>query len=706
MHLTTLRLTLSRTRIFKSNCLQKFCCSYLSIIIFLLLLSASGIAQPLNNDCSKAIGINITNNGFDLGTFKSAESDLTKATMQSGEFSAPSFVTGGINKKTVWYKFSLPTTRAVRVSLSQPGKLIQAGNVGFAVFKTNECLPGKDDLSTKFTPIETFGWTQHPCVGKGDYLIQVSSNNNADGPIFITLDISDTTGAVYDKPKTAQKFGKVGSNRVTVSDFLVECQSIENAAEICLPNTSFKDFTKSSWHTFTTPDYFDYFSVWAGPQQTVYNAPRKVIGYRLYEGDVTTVGTSGLTQVGGCDSLVSGYYGFGRKMYGCGDLKFNKIYTIQLIYHKDYTENLRLVLAWDGTAATKGHNPITPFPTPNKIGTLTASAAGENHSYTDQLACNSRHSEHDCPVIMPVKGINTNSQKYNLSTFFSFTLKSTSTLQIWAYQNYCGPQLLVQVYKQSLTGDCDDLKPANLKASYIYNGTLPCLDPGDYVVQISGTDTLRNLNEFSSGSFNYTNNYPLCLKSNLGGTVYLGINAKTVNPTNKFSLSAEGKVDLINKVSGAMKPLKNRVTYNAAVDTFGCANTVLPAGTICNYGNDTSKVVYRTFVVEDSMALNFSNGTVPYSMLYKGDANALADAQNKFNFPQRIAGLQKWSNCIWYGSANQQACITPGTYTYAQFGGPNYIGTAVNASLTPSNYRTKHFTPATAQKLCSLWDSS
>jgi hypothetical protein len=96
----------------------------------------------------------------------------------------------------MWYKFNLPTTRAVRVTLGQPGSAIVAGNAGFAVYKTNTCIPAGTDISNKLTPIGTFGNTFQPCVDKGDYLVQVSSTNAANGPLYVQLNISDSTTGV------------------------------------------------------------------------------------------------------------------------------------------------------------------------------------------------------------------------------------------------------------------------------------------------------------------------------------------------------------------------------------------------------------------------------------------------------------------------------------------------------------------------------
>ena len=150
-----------------------------------LFISFIGHAQPSNDHCNNATTISIPNAGFGMGTFTSSVTDISQATFQTGETFAPAILVAGQNKKSMWYKFTIPTTRAIRVTLAQPGTTVTAGDAGFAVYKINTCLPGNANISTKLTPIGTFGNTYHPCVDSGQYLIQVSSNNNANGPLCI-----------------------------------------------------------------------------------------------------------------------------------------------------------------------------------------------------------------------------------------------------------------------------------------------------------------------------------------------------------------------------------------------------------------------------------------------------------------------------------------------------------------------------------------
>ncbi len=676
----------------------------LLIICFILLLQK---ATAQNDDCPTASTIIIPNGGFALGLYTSTQYDLTGATLQAGETFAPSIVVAGLNKKSIWYKFTLPTTRAARISLAQPGSVIQAGNVGFAVYKSNACMPGTVDISTKFSPIEIFGSSFHPCVDAGDYLVQVTSNLNANGPIFITLELDEPTPALYDKPGGAYQFTNINTNKTTVHDFLVQCQTINDAAENCLPNTSFKDFTKSTWHTFTTPAYFDWFNVLLGDINNPSNpsVPKYTVGYRLYEGDSKTTPVGSLLPQGGCDSLRTNGYYYDYKTYRCGELKPNTTYTVQLLYHRDNVKTMRLSLAWNGTVATKAPQPLASLPTPNNIGVLPANPNGIITNINDNFGCNSRHSLYSCPKTMPANGVLKNGYRYNLSTFFSFKLSTSTTVSFDAYGD-CRGGYLMRLYKQGLTNNCADLDTANLKSSFFNGQLFQCLDSGDYVLQVMGKDTLEKENYYF-GNFG-TSTSGVCLNaSDLGRQVSLRISAKTEVVTNRFSLSATGKFDKINaNGAGVMQPLQRGVTYTATPDTLGCANTVMPDDEICKsiYNEVYTKASYREFTVADSFLLYVPDylSSAKTSKLYKGDAGALATSQSAFAFPQKITGLEPYSGCFYgYSSGVQNACIVPGTYTFVNF--DTRLGYEVSTKFTILQPVAKYNTPAKAQDMGDVW---
>ncbi|MES2891013.1 MAG: gliding motility-associated C-terminal domain-containing protein [Bacteroidota bacterium] len=675
--------------------------SWLLLAILIFPFSPSFAAEPPNDSCGGAIAIPISSGGYGLGNFPSPNSDLSQATVQVDEVFAPAIFGSGLDKKSIWYRFTLVTPRAVRVTLAQPGTAITAGDVGFAVYKSGNCIPGETEISSKLTPIGTFGNTYHPCVQPGEYLVQVSGNLKANGVIYISLELGDAAPSPYDKPATAYAFGKPTVNKITAIDFEVECQGLDNAAENCLPATAFKDYTKSTWHTFTTPDYFDFFSVLlAEVNGTYYGADYKV-GYRIYEGDAKTAPGS-LIQIGGCDSLVTNGYFPEKKIYSCGQLKPNTTYTIHLLYPENFIKVMRLAIAWNGTAPATGAQPTSSLPAPNKMGTLQTGASGFNNTASDYLACNTRHTESSCPNSLPVPGVKNSGSVYNLSTFFSFELATSTSISV-TVNNICSPSMFIRVFKQALGADCNALDTANLIAIGVYStNLLSCLEAGNYVIQILGQDTAMPKSSLYYGSL-YTTTYPLCIKSNLGNRVDINIYAKAEVASNKFALNGPGKVNLLNtNGAGVMQPLLPYTKYSTLPDTLGCNNAVLPKDTLCTgyYGYPYSKAVYRELTISDSFMLEIGT-RYETTKLYAGDANALATAQNIFNYPDSFSGLKPVTKCL--SSQVQYACITSGTYTLASF--DNRLGFPIPPiDIMPKTTKTKYASPATALDMGNLWD--
>jgi hypothetical protein len=678
------------------------------ICTFLLSTTSLYAAVPPNDNCSNAVPITISNGGFDLGSFTSANTDITEATLQAGETFAPGILTAGLSKKSIWYKFTLPTTRGVEVFLKQPSVAIADGNAGFAVYKASTCLPGDAQISTKLTPIAKFASSKHPCLEAGDYYVQVSANNNANGMVFISLDITEPDPAPYDKPATASKFGKVSVNKTTAIDFDVNCQSIEDAAEVCLSSTSFKDYTKSTWHTFTTPDAFDFFAIFiSGQPNNGVNFNEKV-GFRLFEGDITTTPLASVTQVGGCDSLYWKGEIADYRAFRCGQLKTNTTYTVQLLYHKAFVKPMRFAVSWDGGIPTRAPQPVSSIPAANKIGVLPSSFAGVTiYATPDNFSCNALHSNYNCPKTLPPGGLPKRPSGYdvklNLSTFYSFTLATTSKLDIYTSVD-CGLNF-VRLFKQSLTGNCADLDTANIVANGVGDAgsiNLECMPPGDYVLQVMGSDF--NPWGISTGQLvtGYNGNNGLCLLGNLGKQVTVRITTTTQVGINKFSLNAPGAFEKINADgAGVMQPVQLNKTYTTIPDTLGCSNTVVPLEG-CGY----DKASYREFVVADSSIFRVEAGNFGYTHLFKGDANSLAVSQNTFTWPQKITGLIPQRICMW--NTNPQStstCITPGTFSLVSIGpfNPNVQVTIHQPAFSVIAPRTQHNTPQKAQDMGDLW---
>jgi len=662
----------------------------LVLAIICLLCPCYALSQPGNDNCANAFSINIPSAGFATGVFSSATVDISLATIQPTETFAPAIFVAGQHQKSVWYRFTLPTTRSVRVTLAQPGSSIAAGDVGFAVYKANACLPAVADISTKLTPLGVFGNTFHPCVEAGDYLIQVSGKSTANGPVYVTIETAFTSAA-YDRPAQAHDFGILNQG-VKTTYYDVDCQSIEDATEIC-PALDAQQYNKSTWHVFTTPAYFDYIAFFLVNKTHVGNV---TFGYKLYRGDVRTTPFSSLPVIGTCDSLTADFFAASR-FYKCGDLDPNNVYSIQVFFHANFTDNIQVTMASTGTNATHAPEPIlSAIPPSNALGTL---APGSVTNATDYLACNSRHSHHPCAPSLPAAGIPYNGINYNLSTFYTFTLSSTSTVVITS-GNSCGG-LLGRLYKQGVSNSCNTLDTANIVSEFLISSlNLNCLDPGNYTLQVSGTDSILPTFIYTTyyGYFTNTAN-PICGLTNLGNQLSLRIDVVNTNLINKYSLNMAGAFDSLNAAGGIMQPLVNGTTYSSQTDTFACSNTVLPADTTC--APDNSKAMYREFVVADSGVVNILwDGTLLWHRLYKGDANALAIAQNAYVYPARITGLIPYTACFQHGYCYEtKACVTPGTYTIVTFGNDGDIARPQQQQTRFDIVNTTHHSPATAEDM-------
>lgn len=674
------------------------------IALLYLLLPLNSLSQ--NDNCINASIINIAGNGYTLGNFNSTFNNISTSTIEPGENFAPAIAVAGQNQKSIWYKFSLPTTRSVRVTLSQSGSTISPGDVGFAIYKSSTCLPGINEISTKFTPLGLFGSTFHPCIEQGDYLIQVSAKTSANGIVYIQLQ-TDATNAAYDNGAQAYQFGTLTEHVKTVT-YSVDCQSTEDITETCSLFGNNSAYNKSTWHIFKTTAYFDYIAFFLSHQNTLIS---QKFGYKLYKGDASLSPLSSLIPVHGCDSLEP-TFSAARKFYKCGELDANSTYSIQLFFHRDFYDNVQVTLITGGNAPTQAPEPIiSSIPATNKLGVLPSSQAGVSTTATDNLSCNSRHNLHACSPSLPAEGILFNGSRYSLSTFFTFTLSSVSNITISALESYCNTELLVQVYKQLPTENCNTLDTANI----IYRGlasynNLYCLEAGNYTLQILGRDTLFPASNYISsfGSFTNSNN-PFCRLSGIGHALMLDINVKISNFSSDYSLYTAGAYDGLHSISGLMQPLVNNITYTS-IDTFSCAKTVLPLDSLCSPG--ITKAIYREFVVADSGVVTLQNANPlvndSYSKLYRGDANALATAQNVFAYPFQINGLVPNSACIQYNyscEVEAKSCVIPGTYTYVSFGKETNVGQQNSSKVRFNIVNTQHNSPANAEDMGDILSS-
>lgn len=690
--------------------------AYRHLFIFLLLLSQAAVSAaqaPANDDCADAELLAIPNNGYDAGIFTSSQINLANSTIQPGETFAPALSVATIDKKSAWFRFSLPTTRAVRITLSQPGTAILAGDAGFTVYRAAGCFPGNGDISTQLTSIVTFGNTYHPCVPAGDYLIQVAGKAAANGPVTITLETTYPAGAAYDRPSSAFAFG-TASNFARRVDFDAGCHSTDETTEGCSIFTNSSEYRKTAWFTFTTPAYSDYIIIsLSGTNSFFTNGGPGIFqkfGYTLYRGDAVSTPVNALAVVEGCDSLLTDGYHGGIKEYLCNSLQPGTTYSIQLFMPEGFTEKLRLGILTGGTAATVAPLPVAGIGPSHALGNLNTSPEGIASFMIGYFGCNSRHSISNCSPATPAGGITIGGRNYNLSSFGTFSLQSAADINIRSDIPACGQRSVIRLFKQTLTTDCADLDMANLIGVIPNSATFPCLEPGDYVVQVLGIDSA-----ISKDTITYKTpliNVNLCLFTNLGSRYVATITGYSRRAINRFSLNVTGAIDSLNLVSNVQQPLEENIELSAAADTFGCSPTVRPSDTSCYPASD--RIIYRQFTVADSGTVAFAGLYDPPSpslplfyKLYKGDAAAFTTAQNIFAYPGTFTGLVPNTECMngVLRCNNKSTCVIPGTYTFTTMGTGAHIGTADQPTFTFSRTRTMHNSPVNAQDMGSVIDT-
>lgn len=675
----------------------------ISIIFFYFYLLTSFITygqSPVNDNCNNASNILINQNGYNIGIVTSDTIDITFATLQTNEFIPLGFRNFNISDKSIWYKFTLPTNRSVRVSLKQPTINISSGDVGFAVYKTNNCLPTINNISSKITPLATFGNSFHPCLEAGTYMIQVVGKLIADGKVFIELEIGSPTDS-FDYFSNPGEFG-ILNDGFNIKNINIACQSLEGNYELCnsLKFPSNTNYNKSLWFTFQTPNYFDFVDfLLAKNSNTLGTDNKNIVGFSLYEGDVSIVGISNLIPIIECDTFRLNSNLVSKKKNSCSDLNTNTKYTVKLLFAEDFIEEVKFAIVKKGSQKTKGSIPIyDSLHIDNKLGIVDNSII----NVIDYLGCNSKMSN-NCPIL-PINGFLHSNVRYNLATHFTFNISRPQNLNIslsdW---NGCSKKI-VRIFKTDITTSCTNINSNSLVRILTSNSLLPCLDSGNYLIQVLSNDIGNNNIHFGE----IASNEVYCARGSLGDSINLSLRLENVHAENIFDLSTINSYDNIN--SGL--PLNYFTNYLSASDTFGCQNTLRVQDSI-NCGTN-QKSIFRQFNISDSSFIEVSNlnGLTPNRrkinyVLYKGNASNLSFIQNVNQYPQLISGLDRITNCITErNNIPLNACLTPGTYTLVSLADTNMVNLvdAPNIMLKPES-SSLGLNNLTARNLGSILDS-
>jgi hypothetical protein len=656
---------------------------YLKYYIVLIIFAAftlSVFAQPVNDDCDDALEIAISDNGFDLGTFTSTTIDITDATKQIGEVFHNTQISAGNDKKTVWFFFYLPTARAVNLELLQPTENISQNGAGFTVFKTDNCLPDLDAITdAKLTPVNKFGSTYNPCLLPGNYLVQVSAQEDSDGDVYLELITDDPqVTSDYFSQATAYDFGTVSGGWHTLN-FDAGCQSIQDENEVCPElGADYLEYTQSTWFVFTTDNAIDLLTLRIAEQSGFFTGNFR-FAYNIYEGDVRLNDYSTLTLIDGCNVMEhSNESTIPARNYLC-DFAPNTTYSIQVFFHYEYMNSVYLQLFERGNGQTLSPNPSSLNPS-SQMGLLPSSASGEWSYGNDQFACNAFIEDNACGTVNPASGsLSIGGNNYQLSTWYTFSIDDYMNIR-FSTNGYLGKRLFLG----DVSTDCNLLPIEEFTSS---NVTFNCLEPGTYSVQMLGkVDTSQNYVNSNYNHIGYEANLSLLVINN--------------NISADFLLDATDQIDFVNENSGIWEALPEDIQISATTGRLNCEQTVLPDGETCAVTHD--RAMYREIIVgdadgdgnDDSGVLTLSGGNYYLRYLfYRGSANELATAQGTFNWGETFTGLEQRMNCTnLYHS--RKICVEPGKHTLVSYGDVSDVGRTDAPKFRFKQYNTLFDDPA------------
>jgi hypothetical protein len=606
--------------------------SWLGFLVF----SISGLyaQKPLNDSCSNAMRVTLGTANFGLGAYQSDSVAIDSADVEPGEWFHASQVSSGNDKKSVWFKFYLPTNRGVDIELWQTGSSIAIRDAGFTTYKTNSCLPGSIEAgNARITTLNQFGSSFHPCLETGWYMVQVSAKARATGKVYLKITTSypyehfGITNVQWDRCSQARDLGNTVIGRPGRQDaswdFVMGCYTLDDSSEYFHGlGSNYKDHNQSIWFKISAFNRSDHARFLF---QYVNGNFSGKLAMRLYEGNC-----SGMRLI---DSFASVWMsgsncgGYGTELLGkdyrC-TFDSGKVYYIQLLTHELVTGTLRLRI-FDHTSQHPNKAYLPQKGIAQNLGVLKGSK-----NVLFGFACNGRIADQYCANnAMDTPWVRRAGGAFNMNQWAEFEINEKSNLTV--YGGYYSSNsknhgnVLMRLFRDSLTNDCRNMDTTNLVLEQFGAvGTanaraLLCLDPGKYVVQFLGSDSAFN----ACGT-------PL----HLGGDYYWNFTQTRLPDSSRFSLKYPRMADSVYAFGDTLRPLPANTTVQTKVDTVICDNTVIPE-LPCD--NTRKKAIYRVFrmgdVNNDGVAdtgllqvYSAMSSAVP-SRIYKG--NALESARFK-----------------------------------------------------------------------------
>ncbi|MEM9328552.1 MAG: hypothetical protein AAGA85_22995, partial [Bacteroidota bacterium] len=690
------------------------------------------------DDYSSPCPIQILENNFGYGSVPLNSVDLTNATLQPWE--AATFPEGYANQKSLWYEFTIPTSRSVSINIEERFNQAHVGNSDISVMVFNKpegdlegtlpLLPGGQNDLAPFTPLISFGRTANACLNKGTYLIRISAGDKylSNFPLRAELEVNHPESFVSDNVRRAMQYDRQDDpflfpfplghqNRVV--EFESGCLSIDDQAEVdeliaVLPDLAIngvsvvQDYDQTAWFTFETDDHIDALHLELNAVKDFVDVNH--VGYRLYEGDARTTPRADLVQVEA--SILTRETVSTRptrieltpRNLACV-LNANSTYSIQFFIHRDHQNRFRLKLHDLGEGPSQGANPADPYlpfadngnllPVPkadvnvappeyNLFGTLTR-PGGFLSTIANHFDCATYIDNHTCPAVAPDASFDRAADQLDLRQWY--VVSFDEDVNVWINNWTVSQFRRLRVYPGDVRDMCSNgLSLPNPWPSEIStDNPTEALDFGAFRAAClpSGVYTIEVMSRADESNVLHPN-------SSLGGSNELEIYTLQVPQSHQFTLADKDQVDKINNgeaLEDAGTDPTNFKVYSGVPDVLGCATTDLPLfpDGVCD-GLAERAGIYRQIVIGEPGVLIVQNAFFFEHGLYQLNTDADVDFERPLTDVDFLkADLVEEGDCFGAGVASNESsldfCVRSGTYIFAAFGDDENVGTVSEPSF-------------------------
>ena len=601
-------------------------------------------AQPVNDPCGTPMVMNVGANA--VGTF-TAQSTLTNATAQAGEWFSDVQTSAGHTSRTIWFRFDLPAARQAVVSVGS--NQVLAHEAGVTVFKTSgPCPPGQSEyLAAGLPSIQSLGevFTTTGCLPPGSYLIQVAGGAGAAGTINVSLTLS-APNPQYDLPVAALNFGTV-SGTTPWYNYVLGCHSTDAGEPACPPAAG---FSQTAWHVFSTDVYLDRLIVEL--QALTPGVYPFDFGFQIYQGDCRTQPFSQLIPVGPCRLVTHESEANAPQNQQTCTLFPQTVYSVQLFFPPLFRSEIRVRLRESGVFPAQGANPAG-LPGSMQLGELqNAVPVGVQ----DVLGCTALMADNSCGANMPDYTVfQGDTFRYNTWTTFSLSDEGMLNVQVTP-QN-----ALVLLYAGDITAVADY---CNLPV--LYNLSMEnevCgVPPNVYSLQI----LTRELGESVNVTIEYLNSPGFYSPQNpdvIGNVLEL-----TEGTVDYFSCEPMAFSQIQNLVMGAAGQVPGEYCTPPVCDgvSYGlCPGEYL----LCD--STYNRFIFRKFRLNQPKAIEIKNtsGSFPFVFM-----------RGEIDDPGQTLFLM--TSCTEYYRSNPCEPLPAGWYSVISFGKSINVGSPTNVQIS------------------------